>query len=300
MDVESVAAELYGLRPSEFTAARNARVAKARKAGDKGLAKAIGALRRPTVAAWTAGLLARRRPEEAHGLVQLGEALRTAHRTLDAGQLRKLSHDQHVVIGELARTARTLADEAGQAVSESVQREVEQILHAVLADAGVAAQWEAGRLATTPDLESGFAGLEPQPGAAPPRSMQPPPAGSPTGHRPPPAPAPAPDADADADAATARARRERVEAAEGELAEARAEVERLEAGQAAALELVERARAAVEAAEEGVQAATRQLEAARAAKADAVAGRREAGRAAAKARTRVKAAARKVERLTSS
>ncbi|WP_407841286.1 hypothetical protein ACE1OC_40580 [Streptomyces sp. DSM 116496] len=296
MDVESVAAELYGLRPSEFTAARDVQVAKARKAGDKDLDKAIAALRKPTVAAWTAGLLARHRPEEAQGLVQLGEALRTAHRTLDAGLLRKLSHDQHVVIGELARTARALAVEAGQAVSEPVQREVEQILHTVLADADVAAQWEAGRLATTPDLASGFAGLEPQPGAAPPRSIQPPPAGSTKGHHPRPAPAPAPAPDVDA--AAALARRASVAAAEAELTEARAEEVRLEAGKAAALELVERARAAVVAAEEGVQAATQRLEAARAARADALARQREAGHAAAKVRARVKAAARKVEKLT--
>ncbi|GLX41378.1 hypothetical protein Sros01_74510 [Streptomyces roseochromogenus] len=81
MDVESLAVELFGLRPSEFTAARDEYVAKARKAGDRELAAAIAALRKPTVAAWAAGLLARRRPEEAHSLVQLGEALRTARWT---------------------------------------------------------------------------------------------------------------------------------------------------------------------------------------------------------------------------
>ncbi|MFI5987364.1 hypothetical protein ACIBEA_41660 [Streptomyces sp. NPDC051555] len=70
MDVESLAAELYELVPSEFTVARDAYVAQARKAGDKELAAAIAGLRKPTVAAWTAGLLARRRPKEAHGLVQ--------------------------------------------------------------------------------------------------------------------------------------------------------------------------------------------------------------------------------------
>ncbi|MFE2285524.1 hypothetical protein ACFXDJ_15290 [Streptomyces sp. NPDC059443] len=39
-----------------------------------------------------------------------------------------------MVIGELARTARALAAEAGRTVSEPVLHEVEQILHAVLAD----------------------------------------------------------------------------------------------------------------------------------------------------------------------
>ncbi|MFI5982434.1 hypothetical protein ACIBEA_16325 [Streptomyces sp. NPDC051555] len=114
MDVESVAVKLYELVPLEFTAARDVFVAQARKAGDKRLAAAIAGLRKPTVAVWAAGLLARRRPNEAHALVQLGEALRTAHRTLDGGQMRKLSHDQHVVIGELARTARALAVEVGR------------------------------------------------------------------------------------------------------------------------------------------------------------------------------------------
>ncbi|MFF3091557.1 hypothetical protein ACFVRB_41925 [Streptomyces nojiriensis] len=92
MDVESVTVELYGLRPSEFTKVRGEYVARARKAGDKQLAAAIGALRRPTVATWTAGLLARRRPEEAHSFIQLGEALRAAHRTLDGcGSCRVIS-----------------------------------------------------------------------------------------------------------------------------------------------------------------------------------------------------------------
>ncbi|MFK0044342.1 hypothetical protein ACIQU4_09600 [Streptomyces sp. NPDC090741] len=293
MDVESVVVELYGLRLSEFTAARNEYVAKARKAGDKDLAAAIAALRRPTVAVWTAGLLARRRPKEAHRLVQLGEELRTAHRTLDPGQLRKLSRDQHVVIGELARTARTLAAEAGQTVSEPVLHEVEQILHAVLADAGVAARWAGGRLVQAPDVASGFTGLEPLPGAAPPRRAQA--AGRPDGSESERLRSPEPDADRRA----GEARRERVKAARTELAETRAEAERLEAEQAAAQELLDRAAAAVAVAEEDVQAAKERLQTARAASVDAAARQREAGRAAARARAQAKAAARKVEKPTS-
>lgn len=289
MDVESVAAELRGLLPSQFTAARDEYAAKARKAGDRQLAARIAALRKPTLAAWTAGLLARSRPKEAHGLVELGEALRTAHQTLDAEQLRKLSHDQHVVIGRLARTARALAAEAGQTVSEPVLHEVEQILHAVLADADVAAQWVAGRLVKAPDAVMGFAGLEPLPGAAPPRRTKARPSGPVTERAQPPA----------LDAGAGQARRERVEAARTEAAEALAEAERLEAEQDAAQELVDHAQAAVTVAGEDVQAATERLETARAASTDALARHREAGRAAAKARTRAEAAARKVEKLTS-
>ncbi|MFB6578527.1 hypothetical protein ACFCYC_14050 [Streptomyces sp. NPDC056402] len=248
MDVDSVVVELSELRPSEFTKVRDEYVARARKAGDRELAAAIGALRKPMVAVWTACLLPRLRPEEAHGLVRLGEALRAAHRSLDAGRLRRLSPDQHVVIGELARTARALAAEAGQAVSEPVLHEVEQILHAVLADPDVAGQWAEGRLVKAPDTVLGFTGLEPLPGAALPRRAQ---------DTPPPGPAadhvPAPEPDTGKRAV--QARRERVKAARTELAGTRAEAERLEAAQVAAQELADRAAAAVAEAEDGVQAA---------------------------------------------
>ncbi|MFD5148816.1 hypothetical protein [Streptomyces sp. NPDC058401] len=280
MDVESVAAELYAVRPSEFTSARDAYVAKARKAGDRDLAAAIAALRKPTVAVWTAGLPARHRPEEARQFLRLGEALRMAHRTLDAGQLRTLSHDQHVVIGRLARTARSLAAEADQTVSEPVLNEVERILHAVLADPEVAARWAAGRLVQAPDPTSGFTGLEPQPGAAPPK---------PAGPAPAPQRTPAPGAGGGAE----QARRQRIEAAREELAEARAEADRLNAEEASAQELADSAEAEV-------RSAVARLEEARAASAAAVAGVRKAGQAAAKARKRADAAGRKAEKLTGS
>ncbi|MFD8025364.1 hypothetical protein ACFV6G_33740 [Streptomyces lavendulae] len=68
-----------------------------------------------------------------------------------------------MLIQELARTARALAVEAGQAVSEPVLHDVEQILHAVLADPDVAALWATGRLVKAPDAARGFTGLEPAP-----------------------------------------------------------------------------------------------------------------------------------------
>ncbi|WP_328786408.1 hypothetical protein [Streptomyces sp. NBC_00273] len=64
-------------------------------------------------------------------------------------------------------------------MSESVLHEVEQILHAVLADPGVAEQWAEWRLVKSADTVLGFAGLEPLPGAAPPgRAQDIPPTGS--------------------------------------------------------------------------------------------------------------------------
>lgn len=285
MDVDSVMLELNAVRLTEFTATRNAYVAQARKAGDRDLAAAIAGLRKPTLAAWTAGLLARLRPKEARQLLQLGEALRAAHRTLDAEQLRKLSHDQHVVIGSLARTARSLAAEAGQTVSEPVLHEVEQILHAVLADGDVAERWAAGLLANAPDSVLGFTGLELLPGAAPSRREE--------AARPASKGAAAPDVSGSAD----QARRERAEAAQAELADARTEADRLNAAQDAAQELADTTAAAVSVIEEEMRAVGDRLEAARTASSDAAASLREAARAAAKAHRRAEAAARRLEKL---
>ncbi|MER6686328.1 hypothetical protein [Streptomyces olivaceoviridis] len=146
MDLDAVADELYGLRPEEFVAARDRRVRDAREAGDQTLAKEIGALRRPSLAAWVSNLLVRRQPEEVQPLLGLGEELRRAHRELNGSQLRRLARRQNEVIGALGRQARQLAAQAGHPVGEGVQREVEGTLHAALADPEAAREWAAGRL----------------------------------------------------------------------------------------------------------------------------------------------------------
>ncbi|WP_031014037.1 hypothetical protein [Streptomyces sp. NRRL F-5727] len=156
MDVEQVTGELYGLRPSEFTAARDAYAAEARRAKDTAAAKAIAALRRPPLAVWAANLLARERPEDAERFLALGEALRAAHRTLDGERLREASRQQHRLVAALVRTATGLAEEAGQPVSDTVLGDVERILHAVLALPEVAGPWAKGRLAAMPETAVGF------------------------------------------------------------------------------------------------------------------------------------------------
>jgi DNA repair exonuclease SbcCD ATPase subunit len=173
MDLETVADELYGLRPDDFTSARDARAAEARAAGDRTLAGKIGKLRRPSLSAWASNLLVREQPEETESLLRLGEGLRQAHRDLDGSQLRDLSRQQHVVINELSRQARRLADQAGHPISDSAQHEVETILHAVLADTGAAEEWATGRLVKAFDGVAGFPaaseGARPRPAKPTPR-----------------------------------------------------------------------------------------------------------------------------------
>ncbi|MEU6892562.1 hypothetical protein ABZ934_12355 [Streptomyces sp. NPDC046557] len=155
-EVEQVIDALYVSAPAGFTAARDAAAARLKAAGDKAAAKRVAGLRRPTLAAWASNTLVRADPEEAEQFLQLGQALREAHRALDGEQLRSLSHEQHVVIGALAREAVRLAEEAGTPVSEAVEREVEQILHAVLGDPGVAEDWASGRLTKAPAVGTAF------------------------------------------------------------------------------------------------------------------------------------------------
>ncbi|MFD7990251.1 hypothetical protein [Streptomyces mexicanus] len=172
VDLDSVAGELYGLRPEDFTAARDERAAAARRAGDRALAEEIRALRRPSLSAWASNLLVREHPEQVEPLLQLGRALRQAHRELDGPRLRELSHRQRTLIGALARQATELTAEAGHPIGEAARREVEQTLHAVLADPEAARAWAAGRLAKPLTATAGFPGLAegaaPEPAAAEP------------------------------------------------------------------------------------------------------------------------------------
>ncbi|MFG3345873.1 hypothetical protein ACGF1Z_12535 [Streptomyces sp. NPDC048018] len=161
MDVEEVADELYGLKPTEFVAARDAYAAEARKAGDKEAAKVVSALRRPTVAAWAANLLARRRPEEARRFLEIGETLREAHRTLDAEQLSAASRQRNQLVGALTRTAAGLARDEGQTVGDTVLHEIDQTLRSVLADPETAETWVRGRLVRVPEAAVDFTAVAP-------------------------------------------------------------------------------------------------------------------------------------------
>ncbi|MEU7553695.1 hypothetical protein AB0B01_15330 [Streptomyces sp. NPDC044571] len=252
MDVEAVSAQVYGLPPERFTEARDEQVARARKAGDKQAAKRIAGLRRPTLAAYVSNLLVRERPQEAAALLELGRALREAHRTLHGPQLRELSHQQHVVVSELARTARQLAGEAGQTVSDSVLREVEQTLHAALADPEAAEQWASGRLAKALEPPVGFTGLPPVDG------------GSRTEQAPAP-PTPAPPSGTPAPGRADARRRGRLERARQAAEDTRSEAAARDGELRAAVEEQQRHEEAVARADEHLAEAERRLREARAA-----------------------------------
>ncbi|MFI1966358.1 hypothetical protein ACH429_19995 [Streptomyces pathocidini] len=169
MGWEEVADRLYGLPPEEFTTARD----EAAKAAPRGQAAKIRALRRPTLAAWTANLLVRSEPERIETLTGLGEQLRRAHEQLDGRQLRELAQQQRQLVAALSRRAQELAAEAGRPVGESVLREVESTVHAALADPDAAAELTTGRLSKALSRPTGFGPLT--------AAAEPPPEGGATG-----------------------------------------------------------------------------------------------------------------------
>lgn len=160
MGLSEIAAELYGLDPGEFVAARKERAAQAKRAGDGDLAAAVAELRKPTVAAWTVNLLAREAPDEVDALLRLGEALREAQRELSGDDLRTLTRQRQQVVNALARRAGELAAEHDHPVGEPVLREVATTLTAALAEPDVADQVRDGTLAKAATYE-GFGDAAP-------------------------------------------------------------------------------------------------------------------------------------------
>ncbi|WP_246101251.1 hypothetical protein [Streptomyces cyaneus] len=219
--LDSVADELYGLRPEEFIAARAARAAAARTAGDRALADRITKLRRPSLSAWASNLLVRERHSEVEPLLRLGEGLRQAHRDLDGAQLRELSRRQRTLINALSRQAGQLAASAGHPISDAARHEVEDTLRAALADPGAAQEWASGRLSKPFSATTDFPAVTGFPGATDfpavtekATSRRAPAAPSPTEPAPPAPPAPRDrKADADRRRRLARARKDADEAA---------------------------------------------------------------------------------------
>jgi len=144
--VTEVADELYALTPAEFTAARDERARLARQAGQRDDAAAIKKLARPTTSAWLVNQLSREAPDRLGRIVEVGEALEEAQRTLAGDRLRELSAQRRNVINDLLPEAAEIASRAGQPASAAVMGEVRATLEAALADSAARAAVQSGRL----------------------------------------------------------------------------------------------------------------------------------------------------------
>src|SRR5262249_25405414 len=147
-DLASAAEELYALSPGDFTAARDERAARARAAGDRDLAQAIGGLRRPVVSAWLVNQLAREDPDQVAELVALGASLRQAQQDLAGERVRELSAQRRTLVAALVAEAKRIAARDGRPAGLQGEGEVDAALQAALADGGAAAAVQAGCLAS--------------------------------------------------------------------------------------------------------------------------------------------------------
>lgn len=144
---EAIATELYGLRPEDFAAARDAAVRQARSTkGGRALAQRLAALRRPVQSAWYLNLLSHHRPDDVAAFLALGEALQQAQAGGDVPALQRLMGQRRTQEDALARTARTLAADAGSSITAAQERELRETLGAALALPDLAAELRIGRL----------------------------------------------------------------------------------------------------------------------------------------------------------
>jgi hypothetical protein len=165
-EVEQAAEELYGLPPGEFTRARDARVKKVRKDGDREAAAAIKALRKPTVAAWALNQLARRRSKDLDALLSAGEELRAAQEELlgggDRSAFQEAAAQERELVARLSADATALASEAGERAG-GLQEKVAETLHAAALDEETADELRAGRLVREREAIGGFGAADSAP-----------------------------------------------------------------------------------------------------------------------------------------
>jgi ubiquinone biosynthesis protein UbiJ len=146
VDTFAAELELYGLPPEDFIAARNDLAKAAMAAGDVAASAQVKALRKPTLAAWSANQLVRAAPERIDELTELGAELRDAHLSRDGARLRILTPRRHALVTELVRTARSFARDRGRKLTDAVAERLTETLDAALVDPGAAQMLRSGRL----------------------------------------------------------------------------------------------------------------------------------------------------------
>ena len=146
---------LYAVPPEEFMAERKRLVAEAKTGGDPAVAKEIGALRKPSLAAWAVNLLARAAPDLVDGLADLGGRMRAAQGRLDTDTLTSLRPERDQLLEEVVRTTVQLVADAGRTCSAAAQQDVRATAIAALADEQAMVAMASGQLAR-PLSYSGF------------------------------------------------------------------------------------------------------------------------------------------------
>jgi hypothetical protein len=143
--------DLYGLALDRFIPERAALVRTLRSAGEREQAATVGALRKPSVAAWAVNQLIRTQPRESEELFAAGDALREIQDgvlagSADARDLRSAAAQERDAVDTLVAAARGLLSSGGHELSAATVERVAETLHAAALDDEARALVSEGRL----------------------------------------------------------------------------------------------------------------------------------------------------------
>jgi hypothetical protein len=148
---EDPAERLYEVPLEQFTDERNKLAASLKEAGDTEGARAVKALKKPDVAAWTVNQLARKHPD------QMRELLALRDKPASGAELRTIGDQRRHLLAQLVKHADAILRDAGHSAAAGTLEKITQTLQAGATDEEIEAL-RSGRL-TRALAPSGFAGL---------------------------------------------------------------------------------------------------------------------------------------------
>lgn len=160
------------MEPDQFIARRTAVAKDLRGQGQAEVAKAVAALRRPTLSVWAADRLPEAAPAQLRELLEAGGALRDAQLAVLEGRavrdFRTLSAAHSTALQRALDAATAAASDRGRSLSDTERQRLQTTLRSVsLGAPELRAELEEGRLTADRGPE-GFGGLEGFEPAAPP------------------------------------------------------------------------------------------------------------------------------------
>ncbi len=153
--------DLFGLRPEEFTSARNVLAKRLKSEGESQEAARVATLRRPTATAWALNQLARRQPGLVEAVMDAGEKLRGATEQALAGDRSGFAAAQaaeRAAVQAAVDGAAELLESGGGKASEAARQRMTETLRAATVDDSAADVLRRGVLES--DLSSPGFGME--------------------------------------------------------------------------------------------------------------------------------------------
>jgi hypothetical protein len=151
---EAAVEALYGAPLSEFVDLRARLAAELRAGGEKDIANAVLALRKPNAAAWGLNQLARREPGSLTALFEARGNAERAQGDGDVAKLRAAIVEYRAKLDRLVGWVETRLREAGSSATKESARGVRRALEAASLDPkGAGAELAAARLVQAPDAD---------------------------------------------------------------------------------------------------------------------------------------------------